>query len=185
MAFCKNCGSPVEGQFCGKCGTPISAGGAPAGYPPPPPPPQQPPQYGQQPPYQQQYPNQYGAAPQPAPVTAGGLQPNVAGLLCYIAGFITGIVFLAIAPYNQNKFVRFHAWQSIFLNIAWFAFWIIEMIISAIVLSISFAFSALLGLLSMVISIGFLILWIMLMVKAYQGQKWSLPVIGPLAEKQA
>lgn len=181
MPFCKNCGSPVEGQFCGKCGTPIAAAPAPGAYPPPPPPPpaQQPPQYGQQ------YPNQYGAAPQQAQTTAGGLQPNVAGLLCYIAGFITGIIFLAIAPYNQNKFVRFHAWQSIFLNIAWFGFWVVEMILSTILLSISFAFGALLTLLSMLIPIGFLVLWIMLMVKAYQGQKWSLPVIGAMAEKQA
>jgi uncharacterized membrane protein len=188
MAFCKNCGSPVEGQFCGKCGTPLAAGPAPGGYAPPPPPPQQPPQYGQQP-YQQQPPyggqQQYGAAPQSAPVATGGLQPNVAGLLCYVVGFITGIVFLAIAPYNQNKFVRFHAWQSIFLNIAWFAFWILEMIVSTVLLTVSFAFSALLGLLSLVISLAFLVLWVMLMVKAYQGQKWVLPIIGPLAEKQA
>ncbi len=52
--------------------------------------------------------------PPPAPVSAPGLTENVASALCYALGWITGIVFLVLAPYNQNRTVRFHAWQSIF-----------------------------------------------------------------------
>ncbi len=56
---------------------------------------------------------------------------NMAAALCYALGFITGILFLVLAPYNQNREIRFHAFQSIFLNIAWFvALWIIVSIIT-------------------------------------------------------
>jgi uncharacterized membrane protein len=166
MPFCKNCGSPVDGQFCGKCGTPLSAPAAGA-YPPPP---AQPPAGAS-----------YGAPPQAAPA-AGGLTDNVAGLLCYIAGFITGIVFLAIAPYNQNKFIRFHAFQSIFFSVAWFAFWVVQGILGMILPGMLFF---IITLLSLLIWLGGMVIWILLMVKAYQGQKWHLPIIGPIAEKQA
>jgi len=110
---------------------------------------------------------------------------NVAGLLCYILGFITGIIFLVLAPYNQNKFVRFHAFQSIFLGVAWVAVFIVERIIDAVMLSISFAMLALVATLWMLVGLAFLVLWIVLMVKAYNGQRWKLPIIGDLAEKQA
>ena len=52
------------------------------------------------------------------------MSSNVAGLLCYILGFITGIIFLVIEPYKNDKFVRFHAFQSIFFNVALIVFWI-------------------------------------------------------------
>ncbi len=163
MPFCKNCGSPVEGQFCSKCG-------APAGGPAP----------GAQP---QQYGTPAAAAPAPAPAqTAAGLTDNVAGLLCYVAGFITGIVFLGIAPYNRNKFVRFHAWQAIFFSGAWLAFWILDGIVAMI---LPWSLSVLLSMLSLVIWLGGMLVWVLLMVRAYQGQKWQLPVVGQIAEKQA
>jgi uncharacterized membrane protein len=110
---------------------------------------------------------------------------NVAGLLCYVLGFITGIIFLVVAPYNQNKFVRFHAFQSIFLSVAWVAVIIVEQILNAIVLSISFALFGLLATVWLLVALGFLALWVLLMVKAYSGQRWKLPIIGDLAEKQA
>ena len=56
----------------------------------------------------------------------------VVGALTYLAGFVTGIVFLVLDPYKSNSFVRFHAFQSIFFNVAWIAFWIIWMILSAV-----------------------------------------------------
>ncbi len=164
MPFCKNCGSPVEGQFCAKCGAP-AGGPAPGAYTPPP-----------------AQPQQYGSAPAPPPAQAGGLTDNVAGLLCYVAGFITGIIFLAIAPYNQSKFVRFHAWQAILFSGAWFAFWVVEAIIAMI---LPWSLSIIISLLSFVIWLGGMVIWVLLMVKAYQGQRWKLPIVGDIAEKQA
>jgi uncharacterized membrane protein len=99
-----------------------------------------------------------------------------------LVGFITGILFLVLAPYNQDKFVRFHAFQSIFLNAAWIAFWIIQ---TMLFMMLPWALSTLLSMLSVLVSLGFLVLWIVLMVKAYQGERFKLPIIGDLAEKQA
>src|ERR1700690_2492012 len=65
-----------------------------------------------------------GAAP-PQPLAATGMTDNAASALCYVLGLITGILFLVLAPYNQNKTIRFHAFQSIFLNVAWILFWMV------------------------------------------------------------
>jgi uncharacterized membrane protein len=188
MPFCRNCGSAVEGQFCPKCGTPIAAApgaGAPPPQPPPPPPNYQQQQAYQQPAYQQPQYQQPGYQAAPA-AQAGGMADNVAGLLCYVLGLFTGILFLILAPYNQNKLIRFHAFQSIFVSLGLFAvniaLMILGMIVGAIIPVIGGILFSLLGL---VVMLGGLALWIMLMVKAYQGQKWVLPVVGPLAEKQA
>ncbi len=110
---------------------------------------------------------------------------NVASLLCYLLGILGGILFLVLEPYNKNKTIRFHAFQSLFVAVAMIPIAIGLMIVSAIL-----AYIPVLGwiaamLLWPVFMLGCLILWIMLMLKAYQGQKWVLPVIGPLAEKQA
>ena len=120
MAFCANCGAQVEGRFCQKCGAPV-AGGAPMGGAP------------------------MGGAPMGAGAPGGaaapefqpqaasaGLSDNAAGAICYLLGFITGILFLVLAPYNQSRSVRFHAFQSIFFNIAWFVLWIGIAIVSAL-----------------------------------------------------
>lgn len=111
---------------------------------------------------------------------------NVAGALCYLLGLITGILFLALAPYNQSKFVRFHAFQSIFFNVFWIALWIVEMILSAILHTIlPFGVGLLFALLGLVILLGGLLIWIFLLYKAYSNEKYMLPVIGALADKQA
>jgi uncharacterized membrane protein len=175
MPFCKSCGSPVEGQFCGKCGTPLSAPSAGGSTPQPPPGPQY------------SAPPQYGAAPQAAPA-AGGLTDNVAGLLCYIpflVGLVISIVFLVIDPYKQKKFVRFHAFQSIFFHVAMFAVGILGTIVGSMLSLISFSLSLLFSTLMMVVWVGALVVVVLLMLKANQGQMWQLPVIGPLAEKQS
>lgn len=187
MPFCRNCGSPVEGQFCPKCGTPVAAApgaGTPPPQPPPPPPPQYQQQAYQQPGYQQPGYQQPGYQAPPA-AQAGGLTDNVASLLCYLVGIITGILFLVLAPYNQNKTIRFHAFQSIFVCVAFIALHIALMILSAILAYIPIVGWIVMFLLYLVVGLGGFILWIMLMVKAYQGQKWVLPIVGPLAEKQA
>jgi len=104
---------------------------------------------------------------------------NVAGMLAYVT-IIPAIVFLVVAPYNRNRFIRFHAWQCIFLCIVWTVLWI--------VLSI-FAHIPFLGWLSILlwplIGLGGLILWIVLLLKANQGKMFKLPMIGDMAEKQA
>ncbi len=119
-----------------------------------------------------------GTAPPPAGPTAQseGMADNVAGTLAYLLGFITGILFLVIAPYNKNRNVRFHAFQSIFVSAG---LMILQIAVNAVLpWAVSLALSPLIGLAG-------LVLWIYLLVKTYQGQKVVLPIVGPLAEKQA
>lgn len=189
MPYCANCGSPVQGAFCPNCGQPVgqASGG---GYPPPAGgAPQGSYQQGayQQSGYQQGG-YQQGGYPPPgygAPPAQAGLSENAAGALCYLAGLITGIIFLVIAPYNQSRTVRFHAFQSIFFNIAWIALWIVEMIISGVLAAIPVIGWIAGILLAMAIALGGLIVWLLLMWKAYNGDRLVLPVIGPMAERQA
>lgn len=122
--------------------------------------------------------NALGAAA-PAPpmqVQAAGLTDNVASALCYLLGLITGILFLVLAPYNQNPSIRFHAFQSIFLNVAAF--------VASIVLNVAFDVLHLWAL-APLISLAFLALFVYMLVMAYQGKTIVLPVIGPLAQQQA
>jgi uncharacterized membrane protein len=160
MAFCPNCGASVEGRFCAKCGTAV--GTAPEGTPSGPPP--------------------GGAQQYSAPATSGALSENVAGALCYVLGLITGILFLVLAPYNQSKFVRFHAFQAIFFHVSWIGLWIVETIIAVMM---PWQLGTLLGVLTLLVSLGVLALWLFLMYKAYNNEKFKLPIIGDLAEKQS
>jgi len=110
---------------------------------------------------------------------------NVAGLLTYILGFITGIIFLVIEPYKNDKFVRFHAFQSIFFNVALVVFWIAYLILSSILGFVSLGILAMLmGLLGLVITLAILAYWIFLMYKAYNNELYKIPFIGDLAAKQ-
>ena len=102
--------------------------------------------------------------------TALGIEENIAGLLCYVLGFITGIVFLVLE--KDNKFVRFHAMQSLATFVVLYA-------ISIVVGMIAF-----IGILSILINILGLILWLLLMYKAFNGERFKLPVVGDFAEKQ-
>jgi uncharacterized membrane protein len=108
---------------------------------------------------------------QPVNKTDSGLQQNVAGLLCYLLGWVTGIIFLVIE--KKNKFVRFHAVQSI---VVFGAYTVIAIILNLIPF-IGWVINMLLG-------IAAFILWIILMFKAYQGQMYKLPVAGSIAENQ-
>ena len=110
---------------------------------------------------------------------------NVAGLLTYILGFITGIIFLVIEPYKNDKFVRFHAFQSIFFNVALVVFWIVYMILVSILGFITLGILAMLmGLLGLVVTLAILAYWIFLMYKAYNNELYKIPFIGDLAAKQ-
>lgn len=117
------------------------------------------------------------------PVQTTGMTDNIASFLCYIAGFITGIIFLVLEPYNRKPIIRFHAFQSIFYNIAVVVLGIVLFILGFIftIAGLWFIFFPI----DMIIWLGIIVLWILLMIWAYQGKKISLPIIGGLAEKQA
>ena len=101
-----------------------------------------------------------------------GLAENVAGLLCYVLGWVSGLVFVLIE--QENKFVRFHAIQSIYV----FGVLTVASIILGWIPFIGVVFSWIIGVVGVV-------LWIILMIKAYQGAKYKLPWAGNLAEKWA
>ena len=114
------------------------------------------------------------------------MQDNVAGGLCYVLGLITGIIFLVLEPYSRNRVIRFHAFQSIFLNVSMIALYIALMILGMVFGAVMPLLGAMLiGMVSLVVNLGFLVLWVVLMIKTFGGSKLVLPIIGPLAEKQA
>ena len=97
-------------------------------------------------------------------------------MLAYVT-IVPAIIFLVIEPYNRNRFIRFHAFQSIFFCIAWTILWV--------ALSFTAAIPFLGLLLWPLVGLGGLVLWVLMLMKAYSGQMWKLPVIGDIAEKQA
>jgi uncharacterized membrane protein len=105
---------------------------------------------------------------------------NVASALCYALGLITGIIFLVLAPYNRNPVVRFHAFQSIFLTVAWIAL----RIALGMVLGLTGMWLSLFFLYSLFALAGF-ILWLYILIMTFQGKTVELPVIGPIARQQA
>jgi uncharacterized membrane protein len=153
MAFCKACGQDVgEATFCPKCGAAqaVASGGGPSAA---------------------------VTGPAAAPATAG-MEENVAGLVSYIFGWITGLIFLLI---DKRPFVKFHAAQSIAFCIAiipiWIALWIVEFILAHIPI-IGF-----LGLIMFpVFGLAIFAVWIFLMYKAYNHEMFKLPIIGNIVE---
>ena len=113
--------------------------------------------------------------------TSMGLDENVAGALCYVLGFVSGIVFLIME--KDSKFVKFHAVQSIGISLLLVVF---NTIVSTLLYGLfSFTMYWIVALLSSLISLAGLILWLVLIMKAFQGEQFKLPVIGDIAEKQA
>ena len=111
--------------------------------------------------------------PHNSPPAGGGLSENAAGALAYVT-IIPAIIFLIVEPYNRSAFVRFHAWQCIFLSIAAFALHTILVIIP-VVGWIILPF----------VSVGILILWIIALLRALKGDRWQIPFVGKFAAKQA
>ncbi len=135
MPFCANCGAQIDdnASFCSSCG---KSSATPVTT------------------------SEIAAGAAASAPASGGLADNVAGTLAYIT-IIPAILFLLIAPYNRSRFVRFHAFQSIFFGVAWFVlYWVASLALTPLM--------------------GFVCLF-----KAYQGQMFKLPIIGDLAEKQA
>jgi uncharacterized membrane protein len=129
----------------------------------------------------------------PPPVQTGksstGLEENLAALLSYVFGWLSGLIFLLIE--KDSRLVRFHAMQSILLNVCVavvaFVLWIVMFILLLVISQISGSLSTIMGLLFTLVwlafSVGILIAWVMCLIKAYQSQFFKLPVIGDFAEK--
>ena len=155
MAFCAKCGAQLNpgAAFCGTCGAAI-------GSAPPP-----------------------GAAPVGPPV-GPPMASNIGGLLTYIpfVGWIIAIVFLVIEPYKSDRFVRFHAFQSIFLAVFSFVlYWVLSALVFS---SLLFGFGLLWALWGLV-RLAIFLCWLFMMFKAYNHERYELPFIGPMAAKQA
>ena len=153
--------------FCAKCGAQLAEGvtccgacGAPVGA---------------------------AAAPTAPAATAsagGGLTPNMAGALAYVT-FIPAILFLVMEPYNKDKFIRFHSFQCLFFAATMFVLWIVMMVVGFVLAFVPVVGWLLGFILWLTLVFGSLAVVIFLIYKAYNGEKFMLPVIGKLAEQQA
>jgi uncharacterized membrane protein len=115
--------------------------------------------------------------PQPA---RSGLSDNAAGGLAYITG-IPAIIFLLVEPYNKRPYIRFHSWQAIFFLIACLVIGALLGVITDMVPFLQFlAFDHF-----PLVSLLLVILWIVVMIKAFNGERYKLPIIGKLAKKRA
>ncbi len=158
MAFCKACGQDTGGaSFCPKCG---AAQGASPSAP---------------------------AAAPAAPVAASGTEgmaENIAGLLCYLFGWLSGLIFLLI---DKRPFVRFHGAQSIALNICFIGAWIVYAIFSFVLTMVTAMMHFPIGFISFflfpLILLAFFAVFIFCMYKAYSHEKYKLPIIGNMVEK--
>lgn len=166
MANCTKCGAELgaENTFCGSCGNRI------AGV-------------------------QSNAGPSPVAVSAGGssavatggrLTMNLATALSYALGLITGILFLVMEPYKNDRLVRFHAMQSILFSAACIVFAIVWSIVVGILVSIAGFWVLTVDVpLRLLVGLAIFVLWLYLMFQAYSQREYKLPWIGDIAAKQA
>jgi uncharacterized membrane protein len=148
MPHCTKCGATVadNAAFCPSCGAPQSAAGAAAPV----------------------------SVVSSSSSATSGMAENVAGLLCYVLGWVTGLIFFFI---DKRPFVRFHAAQSI---VVFGGLTIIQLALSVIFTAGGVALGF--GLRSLLSILGF-VLWILLMIKAYQGERYRLPIAADLADQ--
>ncbi len=115
---------------------------------------------------------------------SSGMAPNIAGMLAYFT-IIPAIIFLVLEPYNKDRYVRFHAFQSLFFQVAWIVVWI-GMIILGMILGMIPVMGLIIHLLlDLALFLGGFVVWLILVIKAYGNQEFHLPVIGNMAEEQA
>ena len=153
---CPKCSheNPDEAKFCGSCGASLVGGGA-----------------GPEP-------TSPGSDQNMGLKTTGtGLDQNLAALLSYVLGWITGIVFFIIE--KDNNYVRFHAMQSI---VVFGAFTVVQIVLG--ILSWIPFIGILFWICQIILGLIALVIWIVCMVKAYQGERFKLPIAGDIAEKQ-
>lgn len=113
------------------------------------------------------------------------LPENAASLLCYALWALSGVIFLALEPYNRSKLVRFHAWQSILTSIVLFAGWFVVLAIAGILRIVPWIGAPIASALLSVFGLGMMGLWLLMMFKAYQGGSLDLPFISRFAQKQS
>ena len=114
----------------------------------------------------------------------GIFSEGLAGALAYLT-FIPGVIFLLVNPYNKDRFVRFHSFQSIFLWVAGFLIGVAFKLVGFVLLIIPVLGHLLVWLISIVLALAAVLIWVVLVIKALQGETFRLPVIGDLAEQQA
>ncbi len=112
--------------------------------------------------------------------TSTGLTANVAGLLAYVLGPFTGVLFLVIE--KENRFVRYHAAQAVAVSLAIIALSIAFSILSALLVVVPVLGWIIALLAGVVFSLVTFVLWIVLMLRAFQGREWEVPMIGRLAK---
>jgi uncharacterized membrane protein len=155
--FCSKCGAenPEGAKFCSKCGAELGAFAKPS----------------------------EGAA-RPEAESSTGLSANVAGLLCYVLMWVTGIIFVVLE--KKSTFVKFHAWQSIMTFGVLTAVQIVLSILGAIA-TVTFApgLGVFAWVLTVIVGVIMFILWIILIIEAGTGKMWKVPGAGDWAEKQA
>ncbi len=123
-------------------------------------------------------------AAKPASVATGGLSDHILGALAYLT-FVPAIIFLLVEPFKRNRFIRFHSFQCIFLWAAGLLLGIALKLIFLVLRLIPLLGQLVVLLTYMILSLGCVILVIVLLVKAVQGEMFKLPFIGDQAEKQA
>jgi uncharacterized membrane protein len=169
VSACQSCGAALaaDTRFCQSCGAPAELRTDPSGS-------------------VADTPAAVIVMPQAGQTGSKTMDTNVVGALTYLVGFVTGIVFLVLDPYKSNSFVRFHAFQSIFFNVAWIAFWIIWMILSAVLTPLTAGIFGLIAVpLMLIFAIAGFGIWIFLMYQAYQQKLFRLPIVGKFAADQA
>ena len=100
----------------------------------------------------------------------------------YLLCFVTGMIFLYLEPYNQDEFIRFHARQSIGFSVAWFA---IEIVFGVFIAVLPHALGALLNFILTLINIGLAVFWVVLMYKAYNGERYRIPELADIVDSIA
>lgn len=164
MAFCANCGAALTQTkgFCGSCGHAVGASSSTV------------------------VPAAQTAAVSSAIVTSqSGLTSNVAGALAYALGLITGVIFLVLEPYKNDRFVRFHAMQSVIFTAACIAFSIVWRIVVGILANFSVWIALVTLPIRLLISLAFFGLWVYVIYQAYNQREFHIPFIGDIAAKQA
>jgi uncharacterized membrane protein len=155
--FCTKCGSenPEGAKFCSKCGSELGVAATPT-----------------------------EDIAKPEAESSTDLSPNLAGFLCYVAIWITGIVFVLLE--KKSTFVKFHAWQSIMTFVALTVVQVVLLILAAIPSPFPMIWNpeGVLAALSIIVWLIIVGLWIALMILAHQGKMWKVPWAGDWAEKQ-
>jgi uncharacterized membrane protein len=109
-------------------------------------------------------------------------QANVIAALTYLLGFVTGLIFLYLEPYNQDDFIRFHARQSIGFSVAWFAIGIVFGVFIAV---LPHGLGSLLNFILTLIDIALAVFWLFLMYKAYNGERYRIPELADIVDSVA